>query len=52
VCAQENDWRQRYSILIGAREDIEGDYSNLLSRSRFCLLAPGLAVPPSPPPFS
>ena len=37
----EGDWAARYGILIGAREDIPGDYGELLARARFCLLAPG-----------
>ncbi|BDA44351.1 probable glucuronosyltransferase [Coccomyxa sp. Obi] len=39
--AQEQKWAARHSILIGAREDIPGDYSELLSRAKFCLVAPG-----------
>jgi hypothetical protein len=43
--ARERDWRGRYNILIGAREDIPGDYQELLARSKFCLLAPGQLSP-------
>lgn len=39
--AQEQDWAEQHAILIGAREDIPGDYSQLLARSKFCLVAPG-----------
>ena len=39
--AQEQDWAAKHSILIGARDDISGDYSDLLTRSKFCLVAPG-----------
>ena len=44
--AREQDWRGRHGILIGSREEIEGDYSQLLSSSLFCLVVPG--VPPAP----
>ena len=41
VQAKEGAWREQHSIYIGTRDDIEGDYSQLLSRSKFCLVAPG-----------
>lgn len=40
--AQERDWRGEFQILIGSRDDIEGDYSELLASSTFCLMAPGV----------
>ena len=43
--AQEQDWRGRHGILIGSRDEIEGDYSQLLSSSLFCLVVPG--APPA-----
>ena len=39
--AQEHDWAGRHAILIGDRDDVAGDYSELLTRSKFCLVAPG-----------
>ena len=39
--AQERDWRGQHRILIGGRDDIEGDYGQLLASSTFCLMAPG-----------
>ena len=44
--AREQDWRGRHGILIGSREEIKGDYSQLLSSSLFCLVVPG--APPAP----
>lgn len=38
--SKENDWRGKHNVLIGSR-DIQGDYSELLSRSKYCLVAPG-----------
>ncbi|GAX85342.1 hypothetical protein CEUSTIGMA_g12759.t1 [Chlamydomonas eustigma] len=38
--SKELDWKNKYNVLIGSRE-IQGDYSDLLSRSKFCLVAPG-----------
>ena len=38
----ENDWKGKHNVLIGGG-DIGGDksYSELLSRSKYCLVAPG-----------
>ena len=38
--SKENDWKGKHNVLIGSRE-IQGDYSDLLSRSKYCLVAPG-----------
>ena len=40
--AQENNWMGNYKIFIGSRANIEGDYSQLLASSIFCLMAPGV----------
>jgi hypothetical protein len=37
----EDQWRQKYNILIGARDNYPGDYPEMLSRSIFCLVLPG-----------
>lgn len=38
-------WASRYRVAIGTAAELPGDYSNLLRRSVFCLVAPGaLAV--------
>lgn len=37
-----HDWAAHHNILIGDRDDIAGDYSELLTRSKFCLVAPGV----------
>ena len=42
--AQEQDWRGQHRILIGSRDDIEGDYGQLLASSTFCLMAPGVEI--------
>ncbi|KXZ53464.1 hypothetical protein GPECTOR_7g914 [Gonium pectorale] len=39
--AKDNDWESIHSVLIGDSSDISGDYSDLLSRSLFCLVATG-----------
>lgn len=36
-----NNWRQKYNVLVGDGQDVQGDYSDLLSRSLFCLVATG-----------
>jgi len=38
----DNDWKGKHNVLIGGR-DIAGDYTDLLSRSKYCLVAPGEA---------
>ncbi|PSC76549.1 exostosin-like glycosyltransferase [Micractinium conductrix] len=39
--AEEGRWREKHSMLVGEREDVEGDYSELLASSVFCLVMPG-----------
>ncbi|KAG2444184.1 hypothetical protein HYH02_009122 [Chlamydomonas schloesseri] len=36
-----HNWREKYNVLVGDGEDVHGDYSDLLSRSLFCLVATG-----------
>ncbi|GIL48810.1 hypothetical protein Vafri_5227 [Volvox africanus] len=37
----EENWREKYNVLLGDHATVQGDYSSLLSRSLFCLVAPG-----------
>lgn len=37
----EQHWAARFRIYIGGGEDVLGEYSEHLARSRFCLAAPG-----------
>ncbi|KAG2450529.1 hypothetical protein HYH02_005030 [Chlamydomonas schloesseri] len=39
--AMEQDWANTQKSLIGDGSNVHGDYSELLSRSLFCLVAPG-----------
>ena len=39
--SKEQGWKDKYNILVGGYEDAFGDYSEMLSRSRFCLVMPG-----------
>lgn len=39
--AAEGKWRERHKIYIGERHEVPGDYSELIRRSKFCLVAPG-----------
>ncbi len=39
--ARDNDWATKYRVLIGDDSDVPGDYSDMLSRSVFCLVATG-----------
>lgn len=39
--SKENDWKTKYNIHIGARPDVPGEYTELLRRSKFCLVLPG-----------
>ncbi|KAI8474753.1 MAG: exostosin-like glycosyltransferase [Monoraphidium minutum] len=39
--AKAQRWRERYNISVGGYDEIEGDYSELLARSVFCLVAAG-----------
>ena len=40
--SKENDWKGKHNVLIGGGE-IQGDYTDLLSSSKYCLVAPGEA---------
>ena len=37
----DNKWREKHNVQIGDGRDIQGEYTQLLSRSKFCLVAPG-----------
>ncbi|GIL47978.1 hypothetical protein Vafri_4701 [Volvox africanus] len=39
--AIDNKWREKHNILVGDSRDIQGEYSDLLSRSLFCIVAAG-----------
>ncbi|KAG2444185.1 hypothetical protein HYH02_009123 [Chlamydomonas schloesseri] len=39
--AKEGGWREQHRFLVGDPEDLPGDYSDMLSRSLFCLVAAG-----------
>lgn len=39
--AKEGDWATKHKFLIGGRSDVPGDYSDMLSRAIFCLVAAG-----------
>ncbi|GBF96649.1 exostosin-like glycosyltransferase [Raphidocelis subcapitata] len=39
--SREHDWARRFSIHVGGYDELPGDYSELLSRSVFCLVAAG-----------
>ncbi|GIL74998.1 hypothetical protein Vretifemale_4847 [Volvox reticuliferus] len=39
--AVDNKWREKHNILVGDTRDIHGEYSDLLSRSLFCIVAAG-----------
>eukprot|EP00798_Chlamydomonas_sp_ICE-L_P018362 gene18362-24833_t len=39
--SQVHSWKEIHHIFIGDESDIPGDYSEHLSRSKFCLVAPG-----------
>ena len=43
--AREQDWRGRHGILIGSRDEIEVEFSQLLPSSLFYLVVPG--APPA-----
>jgi hypothetical protein len=38
--AADGDWRRRYSAWIGTSQELPGEQSALLSRSRYCLVVP------------
>ena len=35
------DWKGKHNILFGDYKDIQGSYSDLISRSVFCFVIPG-----------
>ncbi|KAG1661030.1 hypothetical protein FOA52_005345 [Chlamydomonas sp. UWO 241] len=37
----DNDWKTKHNVWIGDRHDVPGEYSDMLARSKFCLVAPG-----------
>ncbi|KAG2455017.1 hypothetical protein HYH02_000842 [Chlamydomonas schloesseri] len=39
--AKEGDWATKHKFFIGGHDDIKGEYSNMLGRAKFCLVAPG-----------
>ncbi|PNH11823.1 putative glucuronosyltransferase [Tetrabaena socialis] len=39
--AKANGWAEKFKFLIGDGTDVQGDYSDMLSRSVFCLVAAG-----------
>ncbi|GFR40871.1 hypothetical protein Agub_g1522 [Astrephomene gubernaculifera] len=39
--AKEGGWAAKYKFYIGDGSDVQGDYSDMLSRSTFCLVAAG-----------
>jgi hypothetical protein len=38
--SKSGNWRSKYRIWIGTEQELDGDYSVLLSRSRYCLVVP------------
>ena len=41
VAAKNGSWVDKYRIVVGEKDGIEGDYSELLAASVFCLVLPG-----------
>lgn len=41
--AQTPEWKDKYRVKIGTRDQVPGDYSKGLASSKFCLVAPGMA---------
>ncbi|KXZ48695.1 hypothetical protein GPECTOR_26g598 [Gonium pectorale] len=39
--AKEGGWAEKHRFFIGDGEDVRGEYTELLSRANFCLVAPG-----------
>jgi hypothetical protein len=39
--AQTPEWQRKFTVKIGTREEVPGDYSKGLASSKFCLVAPG-----------
>ena len=38
---KEDDWQKKYNAWIGDGKDVPLDYSDMLSRSKFCLVSMG-----------
>ncbi len=38
---KEQEWQQKYNVLIGDGGDIPGHYSEHMASSKFCLVVPG-----------
>jgi len=38
---KEGEWREKYNVWYGTRQDMSGDYSELMARSKFCFHLPG-----------
>eukprot|EP00775_Hariotina_reticulata_P001698 gene1698-2044_t len=38
--SKSGNWRSKYRVWIGTEQELDGDYSVLLSRSRYCLVVP------------
>lgn len=39
--AQTPEWKEKFKVKIGTRDEVPGDYSQGLASSMFCLVAPG-----------
>ena len=39
-----DSWAVKYRIWVGSNDEVPGEYNDLLSRSIFCLIAPGTAL--------
>lgn len=39
--AKAGDWAAKHKFYIGGHDDVKGEYSDMLSRAKFCLVAPG-----------
>ena len=42
AAARKHDWATVHSVYVGTRWDTAGDYSEMLSTSKFCLVLPGV----------
>lgn len=39
--AKQGDWGNKHKFYVGDRDDVKGEYSDLISRAKFCLVAAG-----------
>ncbi len=39
--SKTHSWREKHNVWYGGYKDTEGSYSDLLARSKFCLVLPG-----------